>query len=81
MSNRDASTSANGERPHGDFGRDTTVSGSALLDMYAKCKKLDCSIQFFHGMPKKNWVSRSVIIVGCVQNDDPSGGLELFKEM
>ena len=81
MSDRDASTWANGERPRGDFGRDTTVSGSALLDMYAKCKKLDFSIQFFHGMLEKNWVSRSVIIAGCVQNDDPRGGLELFKEM
>ncbi|CBI16904.3 unnamed protein product, partial [Vitis vinifera] len=57
------------------------VTGSALLDMYAKCKKLDCSIQFFHSMPEKNWVSWSAIIAGCVQNDDLRGGLELFKEM
>lgn len=57
------------------------VTGSALVDMYAKCKKLDRSIQFFHSMTEKNWVSWSAIIAGCVQNDDLMGGLELFKEM
>ena len=57
------------------------VTGSALLDMYAKRKKLDCSTQFFHGMPEKKWVSWSAIIVVCVKNDDPRDGLELFKEM
>lgn len=57
------------------------VTGSALLDMYAKCKRLDCSIQFFRSMPEKNWVSWSAVIAGCVQNDDFRGGLELFKEM
>ncbi|KAA8530492.1 hypothetical protein F0562_005201 [Nyssa sinensis] len=57
------------------------VAGSALVDMYAKCKKLDESLHFFHEMPEKNWVSWSAVIAGCVQNDEFMGGLELFKEM
>ncbi|XP_059670504.1 pentatricopeptide repeat-containing protein At3g02330, mitochondrial [Cornus florida] len=57
------------------------VTGSAILDMYAKCKKLDESLHFFHAMPGKNWVSWSAIIAGCVQNGELLGGVELFKEM
>ncbi|KAK9272083.1 hypothetical protein L1049_002452 [Liquidambar formosana] len=49
--------------------------------MYAKCKKLDESVWFFHEMPEKNWVSWSAIIAGCVQNDELIGGLALFKDM
>ncbi|KAL2522976.1 Pentatricopeptide repeat-containing protein [Forsythia ovata] len=57
------------------------VTGSAILDMYAKCKRLDESLLFFYQMPAKNWVSWSALIAGCVQNDEPVGGIELFKEM
>ncbi|KAJ8426777.1 hypothetical protein Cgig2_034036 [Carnegiea gigantea] len=57
------------------------VSGSALVDMYAKCKYLDDSLKFFWGMPQKNWVCWSAIIAGFIQNDKFIDGLELFKEM
>lgn len=57
------------------------VTGSALVDMYAKCKKLDDSIRFFHELPEKNWVSWSAVIAGCVQNSELMSGLQLFKEM
>lgn len=57
------------------------VTGSAMVDMYAKCKRLKESIQFFDEMPEKNWVSWSALIAGCVQNDELLGGLELFKTM
>lgn len=57
------------------------VSGSAIVDMYAKCRKLGKSLQFFREMPERNWVSWSAIIAGCVQNEELVGGLELFKEM
>lgn len=57
------------------------VSGSALIDMYAKCKYLDDSLRFFCEMPEKNWVCWSAIIAGFVQNDQFVDGLELFKEM
>ncbi|KAL3813515.1 hypothetical protein ACJIZ3_014783 [Penstemon smallii] len=57
------------------------VTGSALLDMYAKCRRLDDSLRFFNSMPVKNWVSWSAVIAGSVQNNELLGGLELFKEM
>lgn len=57
------------------------VTGSALLDMYAKCKKLKESIHVFNEMPKKNWVSWSALIAGCVQNREFFMGLNMFKEM
>ncbi|KAM2858911.1 pentatricopeptide repeat-containing protein At3g02330, mitochondrial [Malus sylvestris] len=57
------------------------VTGSALVDMYGKCKRLDCSLQAFHELPEKNWVSWSAIIAGSVQNDRYVKGLELFNEM
>ncbi|KAM7510622.1 hypothetical protein LguiB_009497 [Lonicera macranthoides] len=57
------------------------VAGSAIVDMYAKFKKLKVSIHFFDEMPEKNWVSWSALIAGCVQNDEYFSGLELFKKM
>lgn len=62
------------------FDRDV-VSGSALLDMYAKCRKLNKALLFFKEMPEKNWVSWSAVIAGSVQNEELEGGLNLFKEM
>ncbi|XP_021739331.1 pentatricopeptide repeat-containing protein At3g02330, mitochondrial-like [Chenopodium quinoa] len=57
------------------------VTGSALVDMYAKCKYLDESLRFFYAMPEKNWVCWSALIAGFVQNHQFTNGLELFKEM
>ncbi|KAG2715369.1 hypothetical protein I3843_03G075700 [Carya illinoinensis] len=57
------------------------VTGSALINMYAKCKKLDDSLSVFHEMPEKNWVSWSAVIAGCVQNDQFIESFELFKKM
>ncbi|XP_075501271.1 LOW QUALITY PROTEIN: pentatricopeptide repeat-containing protein At3g02330, mitochondrial-like [Primulina tabacum] len=57
------------------------VTGSAILDMYAKCKRLDESLQFFYEMPFRNWVSWSAVIAGCAQNDELACGLEIFIEM
>lgn len=57
------------------------VTGSAMVDMYSKCKRLDESICFFNEMPEKNWVSWSALIAGCVQNNKFGDGLHLFKDM
>ncbi|KAG6578527.1 Pentatricopeptide repeat-containing protein, mitochondrial, partial [Cucurbita argyrosperma subsp. sororia] len=57
------------------------VTGSALVDMYAKCNKLEDSLSVFSELPDKNWVSWSAAIAGCVQNDQLIRGLKLFKEM
>ncbi|CAK7335211.1 unnamed protein product [Dovyalis caffra] len=64
------------------FGFDIdVVTGSALLAMYAKCKRLDDSLSVFTHLPDKNWVSWSAMIAGCIQNNRSIEGLELFKEM
>ncbi|KAF4352331.1 hypothetical protein G4B88_000934 [Cannabis sativa] len=57
------------------------VTGSSLLDMYAKCNKLKFSLQVFHELPEKNWVSWSAVIAGCVQNNHLLKALEMFKKM
>ncbi|XP_042489682.1 LOW QUALITY PROTEIN: pentatricopeptide repeat-containing protein At3g02330, mitochondrial-like [Macadamia integrifolia] len=57
------------------------VTGSSLVDMYAKCMSLNDSHKVFLAMPERNWVSWSAIIAGCVQNDQLVDGLHLFKEM
>lgn len=63
-------------------GLDSNVmSGSALVDMYAKCKKLSECVEFFNELPEKNCVSWSSVIAGCVQNNRFFHGLTFFKEM
>ncbi|CAN6922671.1 hypothetical protein Bca4012_091555 [Brassica carinata] len=57
------------------------VAASALLDMYAKCKRFDESVRVFRGIPVKNSVSWSAVIAGCVQNNLLSLALMFFKEM
>ncbi|KAL5987495.1 hypothetical protein ACLOJK_035243 [Asimina triloba] len=57
------------------------VTGSALVDMYAKCRRLNDSHQLFTEMPERNWVSWSALIAGYVQNDCLTHGLNLFQEM
>ncbi|KAM0942604.1 putative tetratricopeptide-like helical domain superfamily, DYW domain-containing protein [Dioscorea sansibarensis] len=57
------------------------MTGSAVVDMYAKCKCLCDSLQFFSEMPEKNWVTWSAAIAGCVQNDEHVEGLQMFVSM
>ncbi|KAI3915522.1 hypothetical protein MKW92_010106 [Papaver armeniacum] len=57
------------------------VTGSALLDMYAKCKSMREATWVFREMPRRNWVSWSAMVAGCVHNDQLLDSLELFKEM
>eukprot|EP00268_Persea_americana_P068500 TRINITY_DN9546_c0_g1_i2.p1 TRINITY_DN9546_c0_g1~~TRINITY_DN9546_c0_g1_i2.p1 ORF type:complete len:900 (+),score=157.86 TRINITY_DN9546_c0_g1_i2:411-3110(+) len=57
------------------------VTGSALVDMYAKCKRVEDSHWFFNEMPERNWVSWSALIAGYVQNNMLMDGLQLFLEM
>nr|KYP76477.1 Pentatricopeptide repeat-containing protein At3g02330 [Cajanus cajan] len=57
------------------------VTGSALVDMYSKCKKLDDAFKVFREMPERNLVCWSAVIAGYVQNDRFIEGLKLFKDM
>ncbi|XP_030547967.1 pentatricopeptide repeat-containing protein At3g02330, mitochondrial [Rhodamnia argentea] len=60
---------------------ENVVVACALINMYAKCKKLDRSLQLFAEMPERNWVSWSAVIAGCVQNNQLIEGLEIYREM
>lgn len=57
------------------------VTGSALVDMYGKCKFLDDALRLFHELRYRNSVSWSAIIAGCVQNEEFKHGLKLFVDM
>ncbi|TVU31850.1 hypothetical protein EJB05_23552, partial [Eragrostis curvula] len=56
-------------------------SGSALVDMYGKCRSLEDGLRFFYGMAERNWVSWGAALAGCVQNEQYTRALELFAEM
>jgi pentatricopeptide repeat protein len=63
-------------------GLETDVrAGSALVDMYGKCRSLDDALRFFHGMGERNSVSWGAAIAGCVQNEQYTRGMELFVQM
>ncbi|KAK1267503.1 Pentatricopeptide repeat-containing protein [Acorus gramineus] len=57
------------------------VTGSAVLDMYAKCESFGELLRVFREMPERNSVSWSAAIAGCVRNDRAMDGLDLFVEM
>ncbi|KAF7822352.1 pentatricopeptide repeat-containing protein [Senna tora] len=63
------------------MGFNDVVTGSAMVDMYSKCKKLYDACLVFHEIPETNWVCWSAIIAGCVHNHQLIKGLELFKDM
>lgn len=56
-------------------------SGSALLDMYAKCGSIKDAIQTFQEMPDRNIVSWNAMISAYAQNGDGEATLRSFKEM
>eukprot|EP01018_Ginkgo_biloba_P014934 Gb_01648 [translate_table: standard] len=55
--------------------------GSALVDMYAKCKSLEDARQVFNRMPQRNIVSWTAMIVGYAQNGHGEEALKLFGQM
>ncbi|KAL5213864.1 hypothetical protein ABZP36_003016 [Zizania latifolia] len=62
------------------FGSDTMLNNN-LLDMYAKCGKLDMAGQVFDGMPERNVVSWTTLLVGFLQHGEAKDCLRLFREM
>ncbi|XP_074280432.1 putative pentatricopeptide repeat-containing protein At3g25970 [Silene latifolia] len=46
------------------------VTGSSLLDMYAKCRRVDDAYMVFQMMPQRNTVSWNAMIAGFVDKDD-----------
>ncbi|WJX54396.1 Putative pentatricopeptide repeat-containing protein [Trifolium repens] len=55
--------------------------GSSLVDMYAKCNRLENSLCAFNLLPRKDAISWNSIIAGCVQNGEFDRGLGFFRRM
>ncbi|KAJ4953125.1 hypothetical protein NE237_029957 [Protea cynaroides] len=58
----------------------TNVQNS-LVDMYAKCGKLDVSILLFNGIMNKDRVSWNTVICRCLGNGFPWEALDFFSKM
>ncbi|XP_031489781.1 putative pentatricopeptide repeat-containing protein At2g01510 [Nymphaea colorata] len=56
-------------------------TGSALLDMYAKCGSIEYSMLAFKEMPNRNIVSWNSMISAYAQNGCGKAALDLFDEM
>eukprot|EP00250_Pteridium_aquilinum_P017134 c23471_g3_i1 orf=467-3109(-) len=55
--------------------------GNALVDMYAKCSKLDLAQRVFYELPNRSVVSWGALISGYCENGCGLRALELFERM
>lgn len=54
---------------------------TALIDMYAKCGKLDRAIQIFEAVPHRNVVSWNAMISGMASHGHAHEAIQLFRRM
>ncbi|XP_057826251.2 pentatricopeptide repeat-containing protein At3g26782, mitochondrial [Cryptomeria japonica] len=54
---------------------------SALVDMYAKCHKLEIARKLFDKIPRRDVVTWTLIIAGYAQNGREMEALKLFQQM
>jgi pentatricopeptide repeat protein len=54
---------------------------NALIDMYAKCKKIYLNFHVFAKTTNKRTVSWNAILSGCIQNELAREGIEFFKQI
>ncbi|KAL9233945.1 hypothetical protein vseg_008877 [Gypsophila vaccaria] len=57
------------------------VTGSSLLDMYAKCGRVEDAYMVFEMMPERNTVSWNAMIAGFVVKNDFDTAFRLVNEM
>ncbi|KAI4316168.1 hypothetical protein L6164_024174 [Bauhinia variegata] len=62
------------------FGLDLVLN-NCLIDMYAKCGKMDLAYAVFDKMPERNVVSWTALMCGHLQNGDAKTPLFLFSRM
>ncbi|KAJ1273572.1 hypothetical protein BS78_06G292000 [Paspalum vaginatum] len=62
------------------FGSDTMLCNN-LIDMYAKCGRVDLAGELFDGMPDRNVVSWTALMVGFLQHGDARECLRLLGAM
>eukprot|EP01018_Ginkgo_biloba_P008769 Gb_30993 [translate_table: standard] len=75
----------NGKKVHGciirmGFQSDICV-GSALINMYIKCKNTETARKVFDKMPERDVVSWTAMIAGYAQNGDVDEAFKLFHKM
>ncbi|KAG2274048.1 hypothetical protein Bca52824_056603 [Brassica carinata] len=63
----------------GGFDLDVYVS-NALIDVYAKCEKMDTAVKLFAELSNRNEVSWNTVIVGYANLDEAEEALSLFRE-
>ncbi|OVA14028.1 C2 calcium-dependent membrane targeting [Macleaya cordata] len=54
---------------------------NSLVDMYAKCRSLKCSVLVFDRLQNKDLISWNTMICGCMENGYPKKALHLFYNM
>ncbi|KAF2297594.1 hypothetical protein GH714_000095 [Hevea brasiliensis] len=57
------------------------IVANSLIDMYSKCKCIDKALEVFHGIPDKNVISWTSIIVGLRINNQSFEALTFFQQM
>ncbi|CAL5349448.1 unnamed protein product [Camellia sinensis] len=55
--------------------------GSALIDMYAKCGRIEASQLFFDGMPTRNLVCWNALMAGYAMHGKAKEAMEIFHLM
>ncbi|XP_057953200.1 pentatricopeptide repeat-containing protein At1g05750, chloroplastic [Malania oleifera] len=60
---------------------DNVMVGTALVDMYSKCSRVDLAQLVFDDMRVKNLVSWNTMIDGCMRNGRIEDAIILFAEM
>lgn len=55
--------------------------GTALIDMYAKCGRINTALTIFNKMPRRNVVAWSVMINGLAMHGRGTDALNIFPEM
>ncbi|KAI3910331.1 hypothetical protein MKW92_033054 [Papaver armeniacum] len=57
------------------------VLGTALVDMYTKCGSIDGALEVFHGIPVKDVMTWTSMIVGLAMSGQGEKALDFFHEM
>ncbi|KDP39592.1 hypothetical protein JCGZ_02612 [Jatropha curcas] len=57
------------------------IVGNALVDMYAKCGKMDDSLKVFENMRVRDRVTWNTVIAACVHAEDCSLGFRMINRM
>lgn len=61
--------------------RDDLIIGNALVDMYAKCRKINQARHVFNRMPIKNVVSQTSLVSGYAKTASFEAARSVFKNM